>query len=52
MQLIVPLKRYANSVLTYAQASLAMLPPVTMPFGEVRLLLGFTLTDSKGMFRI
>jgi hypothetical protein len=52
MQLIIPLKIYANSILTYAQASLVMLPPLIMPFGAVRLLLGFTLTSSKGMFRV
>ena len=40
------------SILTYAQASLVRLPPLTIPLGAVRLLLGFTLTSSKSMFRI
>lgn len=38
--------------LTYEQVSLVMLPPVTRLFGDVRLLLGFTVTNDKSIPKV
>lgn len=38
--------------LTYEQVSLVILPPVTRLFGDVRLLLGFTVTNDKSIPKV
>lgn len=38
--------------LTYEQVSLVILPPVTKLFGDVKLLLGFTVTNDKSIPKV
>lgn len=41
-----------NKCITYAQVSLVTLPPVTILFGDVKLLLAFTVTNDKSIPKV